>query len=391
MTLLARSALSTAIDSRQTGLEMGRQLREAFVAGRPAALLLFSTINHNQAALLEALREVVGREVPAIGCSAQGIMARGRVIEDGYAAGALALGGSALAAAAACVEGIEEDSFGKGAELGRRVMAGLGRRPRALVLLYDPLCGTDIEVFLAGLFEQVACPILGGGASQPPTHAMRSFQYFGDRVLEHAAVAVGLAGDFGLETDFAMGASPIGVEMTVTRSEGTKILELDGRPALDVLDQITQADPALHDHASMLGIGLPAQGAEDGNYQVRAAYGTDPAARAFVIQSALPPGTRIMLHHRTVERVLNGTAEMAGRLQARLQGKRIRAALGFECGARTKPFLGPERTLQENVVLQQAVAAGAEWLGLLAWGEIFPMGGRPTFHNYAYPLLLLAD
>jgi hypothetical protein len=25
------------------------------------------------------------------------------------------------------------------------------------------------------------------------------------------------------------------------------------------------------------------------------------------------------------------------------------------------------------------------------WGELFPVGGRPGFHNYTYPLLALTD
>jgi hypothetical protein len=28
---------------------------------------------------------------------------------------------------------------------------------------------------------------------------------------------------------------------------------------------------------------------------------------------------------------------------------------------------------------------------MMAWGEIGPCLGRPTFHNYTYPLLVLTD
>jgi hypothetical protein len=81
---------------------------------------------------------------------------------------------------------------------------------------------------------------------------------------------------------------------------------------------------------------------------------------------------------------------MARDLRARLGDRTIRAVLGFECGARTKPFLGMENTLRENLSLQ-ATLGGATWLGMLAWGEVFPTAGKPAFHNYAYPLLVLAD
>ena len=82
---------------------------------------------------------------------------------------------------------------------------------------------------------------------------------------------------------------------------------------------------------------------------------------------------------------------MGQTLRDRLKGSTVRAVLAFECGSRTRPFLGDEATLQENLGLQRAVGEHAAWLGMMAWGEIFPVAGRPTFHNYSYPLLVFAD
>jgi hypothetical protein len=65
--------------------------------------------------------------------------------------------------------------------------------------------------------------------------------------------------------------------------------------------------------------------------------------------------------------------------------------MGFECGARTKAFLGQAATVQENVALQNAVAPDAPWLGMLAWGEITPTHDRPEFHNYTFPLAVLTE
>jgi hypothetical protein len=76
-------------------------------------------------------------------------------------------------------------------------------------------------------------------------------------------------------------------------------------------------------------------------------------------------------------------------LSVRLAGKRPWAVLGFECGARTGPFLGEAETVQENIDLQQTVAPHAPWLGLVAWGEIAPCGSEPAFHNFTYPLVVL--
>ena len=113
--------------------------------------------------------------------------------------------------------------------------------------------------------------------------------------------------------------------------------------------------------------------------------------RGVVLQVGLPVGSKVMLQHRSFEGVLEGTARMARELKEKLKGKQPRAALGFECGGRTKPFLGLQRTAEENAGLRAVVGPDADWLTMVAWGELFPVGGRPGFHNYTYPLVVLAD
>jgi hypothetical protein len=176
--------------------------------------------------------------------------------------------------------------------------------------------------------------------------------------------------------------------MTVTRAEGNRIFELDGRPALDVWMEIASSGPPSVDHTAALAIGVPI--GDNGEYLVRAAFGIDEERRGVIIQTGLAAGTVVMLHHRTVSDILDGTAAMARDLRARLHGKTIHAVLGFECGARTRPFLGQDVTVRENAALQE-VLGGATWLGMLAWGELFPVAGRPEFHNYSYPVLVLTD
>ena len=118
-----------------------------------------------------------------------------------------------------------------------------------------------------------------------------------------------------------------------------------------------------------------------------------PSASGIVFQTAIPVGSRVSFQDRTLLGVLEGTRAMGDRLAQRLRlaGKTPRAVLGFECGARTRPFLGTELTLEENCRLQQAVAPGAEWLGTLAWGEVFMFDGSPRLANFSFPLIVLAD
>src|SRR5690606_34660625 len=219
----------------------------------------------------------------------------------------------------------------------------------------------------------------------------QTFQYFGDRALSRAAVACAISGRFTMELDICHGCSPAGVELTVTRSEGNVLLELDGRPAADVWREICGPEPCRVTHGTALAIGIPRDARGSTDYLVRAAYGIDLETGAVVLASRVRTGTRIMLHHQTVEDVLQGALAMGERLRRRLSGRAPRAVLGFECGARTRPFLGDEATLEENLTLQRAFAEDTAWIGMMPWGEIFPGASRPVFHNYSYSMLVLAD
>jgi hypothetical protein len=390
-------AFSTITDGRksfETAKEVATQLLRE-LGGAPAVVITYLTVNHDQPAFLEGLASVLGGDVPVVGCSGQGVMGRQVVREEGYAAGVMALAGDSLAAATAFVEDIAEDTFEKGRELGRRLRQSLAQPPKAVVLHYDPMTGVDMAVFLRGLYEEVDCPVVGGAASHffgPPMTT--TFQYFGERVMNHGAVALALAGDFTAEIASCNGCSPVGIEMQVTSAEGNRLLELDGRPALDVWRELSGsvASATSAGNSAAVAIGIIVEGAATESDQlIRAAVFMDPERQGVVLQAAIPTGTRVMLHHRTVPDVLEGAERLGRHLRQRLEGKTLRAVLGFECGARTKPFLGDEATRRENIELQRLVGEDAAWIGVMCWGEVFPVAGKPTFHNYTYPVLAIAE
>lgn len=390
MTIIASSFMDTTASSLETGRTAATHLQESL--GRPPEVVLtYLTANHDQHSYLRGIWDVLGPKVSVIGCSTQGVIGSGRVREDGYAAGAMALGGDGIGVAHAMAEGIASDTLEKAKLMGRTLREGLAERPQLVILHYDTLCGTDIELFLDALHREVECTILGGAAAHSFFYEelQRTYQYFDDRVLTGAAVACAVSGRFGVEVEACHGCAPVGVEFTVTRAEGTVLLELNGRPATEVWHDIVGSK---FTDSSALAIGIPTEGsAGSRDYLVRAAYAFVPDNGGVVLGSAIPVGKRIMLHHRSTEDVVEGAKRMGQALHNRLLGRTVRAALGFECGSRTRPFLGDEATLQENVDLQRAVGEHVPWLGMMAWGEVYPIDGRPTFHNFSYPVLVLTD
>jgi hypothetical protein len=315
----------------------------------------------------------------------------------------LGLGGEGLWVASARADAVHVDGEGKGRQLASSLVEQLGREPKLTILNYDPLGGVDVNQLLAGARQAVTSPIVGGAASQTagPVPVVGTFQYHGEQAFDHGAVALGLAGDFSIDIGLCHGTTPTGITMTITRADGNRLLELDGRPALDIWREGVgfEGEVFNQEHSGALAMGLEHRLVRDGReevvYLIRNAFGFDAKTKAVVLQAAIPEGTEVMFHHRTVKVVKEGTAAMGEQLRARLAktGRRPWAVLGFECGGRTTPFLGPEETLDENLALQKAVAPGAPWLGLIAWGEVAPYyeGGEPLFHNYTYPLVVLSE
>jgi hypothetical protein len=377
---------------------VGRNVREAFTDHRLSVVIVYATINHDQDALLAAVRDEVGSGVIITGCSAQGVIGQGVILEGGFAVGAMGLGGESLKVALAAQHDIQTDGVDKGRALAASVKKELGAAPNLLFFLYDTLCGSDVNDLLAGIRQELPVPVIGGAAGQPTGPVATTYQYHKDKAHTRTALVLGLIGPFNTEFGVSHGTTPTGIVMTLTKADGNRVLELDGRPALDVWRETTglREDEPLHqDHTAALAMGVERtiikNGHEHNTYLVRAVFGLDPVSKAIIVPAAIPEGSKLLFHHRTTRVVKEGSLAMGRDLHARLGDKRPWAVLGFECGARTAPFLGIPATLEENRALQELVGARSPWLTIIPWGEIAPYGDDAAFCNYTYTLAALTQ
>jgi len=389
------AALTTRPQPEAAAEELLRQLGPAGENRR--AVLLYATVQYDLAGLCRHLAEGLAGGVVLAGCSTQGVVGPGAASETGFIAGAMAFHGDEVRAAAAVAEDLASDTAAKAGALATGLRAGLGRDPRLVVPLYDPLAGADVGLLIERLRTGLPGSVLiGAAASQPWGPMVETFQFHGGRVLTRAAVALGLDGDFEVTTAQSSGAVPTGFEMKVTRAVGNRLLELDGQPALQVWLEVVGAAAStdVNDTAAWAigvrrGEGPAGDDGDPEHWSILTAFAFDPEQQAVILPIAVPPGTLVMFHHRTVEAVYQRALEMAGRVVARLEGRAPLAVLGFECGGRASPFLGAELTRQENLAMQAALAPGAPWLGMLAWGEIADRVEGTSFCNYTYPLAVL--
>lgn len=356
----------------------------------PRAAIMYATVSYDQAALLAAVRERLPG-VPVAGASTSGVSVNGKATESGRSLGITVLRSHAARARVAAVEGFNDGTFERGVELAR----GLGEPPAGpsvTFVWFDPLTGANVAALLAGLAEGGRPAVFGGAAGQPWGLMVQTFQYCGDRALSNSAVAMTIE---GLEVVHEMthGLDPIGLELTITRASANVLEEIDGRPALDVWCEQLGVEPSrdIDDTASWAFGIRPPEGVPYEGMFTRTPFRLDPEERTITLPVPIPAGTRVHVCVRTQAGVFDRALAMGRRLSEALRGRRPVLALAFECAARPGPFLGPERASREVVELQALIGDEIPWLGMYAWGELCPLGGRSEFHNYTLPLCVLCE
>ena len=103
--------------------------------------------------------------------------------------------------------------------------------------------GMMARPFLAGLTERLGrrVPILGG--SQIGTFAQtRAAQWVNDQASVGAALGVVLTSDLRVDTVITHGCTPSSSYHTVTAADGANVLELDERPATEVVKELVSPE-----------------------------------------------------------------------------------------------------------------------------------------------------
>jgi small ligand-binding sensory domain FIST len=379
----------------QAAHELHLQLDE-----RPADLVLVFATREHQYRWHELPAELRERFPGAVvlGCSGAGVLADGRELETA----------PGLALAAAELPGVEltpfhlpaertpdppdpgDDPADERARWNRALGLSEGPDPH-LILLPDPFTWSGPEL-LAGLDRAYPKGVkLGGlcsGGSRPGEHRL-----FCERSAHHRGmVGVALRGNLEIDAIVAQGCRPIGSPMFVTRHQEQVIFELDGRPAVEVLqrlfDELSPAERAKARHSLFLGVVMdPLREVYDqGDFLVRNLVGVDPQSGAIGTAAQLHQNAVVQFHLRDAE---TSAAELRQLLSEHAEARRkdpSQAALLFSCLGRGETLFGqPDH--DSNLVREQ-LGAHLPLAGFFGNGEIGPIAGHTYIHGYTTALML---
>jgi hypothetical protein len=369
-------------DSEAAGREAAGKALAAAACRRADLVLLFSTARHDQARLLAAVRATVGPTARIVGGGAAGIITNDHLAYEGAQVGVAVLASPTLVARTFVVPDSLHDEQRAGHALGVKLADLPPASP--IVLMYEsvrdstpagPLLNMGTPL-LAGLRHALpAWPPLVGLAFHGHPQWKPGRQYFDDRLESQSALAVALCGDVQMDTLTITNLRPMSTYRTVTRCEGALLLEIDGRPALDVIEDLIGPHLATRDFPLHLTFGVH-QGDKFGeqreeDYALHLCVAVEPARRALVVDSTMAPGMEFQLMRRHID--FGDIRRRAAELVARARARRPFFALYIDCAGRTSKYAGTER--EEAAEIQAAIGPELPLLGMYSGGEISRMGG----------------
>jgi len=342
----------------------------------------------------EAARLAPGALV--VGASCCGIIGREGVSETMRDVAIMAVTGKELAAVH--VDGVfGHNSREKVGELAEE----LKRRLPGVTMVYFMASGIDIanDECIRAVEEVLGAAVtVFGATSADNMRGLKSYQIFGEQVFEHSAWLVGFADpQLGVATGASHGFVAVGEPLRVTRAEGNRILELNGRPAWAEytarLGLAADADCGQTIPIGALAERLPDElAAEYGNPHILRVVTSHDASGAMHYATTIREGTDLWLTVRDEDRIFSDMDRLTERIVSETGGARPVAVFHADCLARGRHMFN--RILKEELVsrMQAPFTCGGEtppWLGMYGFGEFARLGGENEFHNYTTALYVL--
>ena len=187
-------------------------------------------------------------------------------------------------------------------------------------------------------------------------------------VCENGLSGVLFSAEVPVISGLTQGCTPLGQKHTITRCQRNILVELNGRPALEVfredIGEILSRD--LSKVAGYIFAGLPVPGSDTGDYLVRNLVGIDPQQKLVAIGELVEEGDTIMFCRRDGDSAREDMRRMLRDLGKRARGG-IRGGVYYTCLGRGRHQFGEN---SEELRMIQEQLGDFPLVGFFANGEI---------------------
>jgi hypothetical protein len=368
--ITASVGIGTDLDAYKAGTEACLQALQGLALNQAHILFVFGSTSFDQEKLMKGISEISG-ECLVIGCSTSG-----EISSEGYSAEksvvVMAISSDQMKFWGGVGQHVPRNSKQAGEECANALeYASHGYVTSALFFL-DILSGNG-DLMLEGAFGLLGknFPLFGCAASDNLLF-YETYQYLGNKIYSGAIVGVGLSGEYKIAGVVKHGFLPVGLARKVTKSEGTTLFELDGKPAVSIyedyfgeehLQELREGLLPMHTVGYPLGIFLP----ESNNVMLRNPVFVDQHG-AMTFTAAIPEGAEIRLMISDLERGLE-TAELAAKeVLLKLEGRKPKAVIIMSSVAR-KIMLGVHAD-EEIQIIQNIIGRDVPIVGLYSYAQV---------------------
>ena len=321
------------------------------------------------------------------GCSSSGEILGEAILDDSVVAAVAQFGATKLRR---CTEPIDEvDSTEVGARLGR----GLFTPELSGVLVFSDGLGVNGTELIRGLTAELPPDVIvTGGLAGDGDRFERTWVLDDEGIPKSGVVsAVGLYGDaVRIGHGSRGGWDAFGPVRIITSSENNVLLELDGRPALELYKEY------LGERAD----GLPATGllfplairerANDQRQLVRTILSVDEETQSMTFAGDVPEGWTAQLMMANFDRLIDGASEAAQVARRSDENALSTLAIAISCVGR-RLVLG-ERAEEEVEATLDGLPDASRLVGFYSYGELSPsVDGTCDLHNQTMTLTTIQE
>jgi hypothetical protein len=401
------TAYSNQKDGFLSGVAAAKKAIEMGDIQHPDLVFAFcgGQVNHEE--YFRGLRNVVGGQVPIIGGSAIGIITNDSISYEGYPAGVAMIESKTLRHKEAAASDLDKNEKRAGRKLADEL--SFEEESILLIIFYDSIktpARTNMPPVLnasSPLIEgieqagSVNVPIIGAGLlgnyELGPTK-----QFCGSYVSSQSVVGTMLTGNFTPYFRIMHGCTPFsGAYHKITKMDGSIIYELDGKPIVEMIDELYGNRDWRHQRpVSLLTIGVNHgkryEKPMEENYVNRLITGCLPNGEGIgIFEPDLETGTEIQFMLRDTEKMIESAKTISIELMDQIKADGKEALFGFyiDCAGRAS---GYSNTRTEEAAEIQSVfnRHNSPLFGFYSGVEVAPLIKKSRGLDWTGVLVVLA-
>lgn len=350
---------------------------------------LFCTSRHEADLFFAGVQSCFGPQVQFFGGYSNGACTNTEVGYDGYQTVVGVLGNTEAEFDLFIQEGIGFNEFETGKKLGAQISEKIKSGKRDMFLLFDAVNRLEGRFrmnygtpFIKGMNETIGewPNVIGarmlGDMKFKPTH-----QWCGKTMSQNAAMVLLMGGNIKMHSQIMHGCQPASAYHEVTAVKGASILEIDHKPALDVVQEILGDD--LMDNPQELkffvtlgkNMGDKWEAYNPGNYINRMCVGVDLKDKGlYMAEMDIDEGTEVQLMRRSFEMEYVSIRTRKHIEKVKSQNRRILFGMYINCSGRAAAY--SNQTDEDVRHVQNAIGNEFPLIGIYEAGELAMIKGE---------------